>query len=437
MARPSLSILRTLGRTRATVLGILTVLTLCAGVSWWRGNWFEPREARAARSALENGRFDEAAALVERWVKSSPASPDARYSKASVAWSQNDLATAEEELAEAERLGYSWAQLARLRGLLLASRNLKSEAEPMLRWQFDNSSKPDSEVAEALARIYMETFRLEEAANVLERWMHQAPADARPHLLRADIDVRIQAPSETIIGRYHEALKRDPNLDRARFGLADELYQSHRYSEAAAEYSAYLARMPEDPLGYLGACRNALKLGDDGAAETLVDRALALAPKDPDVLSAKATLELQRGKLESALSFFDLSVKADPFNHRYRYQRMLILSRLGKKPEAEAERQTIERLKLEEGQFADISKALLRNPLDPKLRSEAARWLMDHGHDQEAVDWANLVLQSEPTHPAMNRLLADYYRKKGQLGLANFYEAPLAGSDRPAAPGTP
>ena len=249
--------------------------------------------------------------------------------------------------------------------------------------------------------------------------------------------MRIQAPSETIIGRYHEALERDPNLDRARFGLADELYQSHRYSEAAAEYSAYLARKPEDPLGYLGACRNSLKLGDDGAAETLVDRALALAPKDADVLSAKATLELQRGKLESALNFFDLSVKADPFNHRYRYQRMLILSRLGKKAEAEAERQTIERPKLKEGQFADISKALLRKPLDPKLRSEAARWLMDHGHDQEAVDWANLVLQSEPTHPAMNRLLADYYRKKGQLGLANFYEAPLAGSDRPAAPGTP
>ncbi len=47
---------------------------------------------------------------------------------------------------------------------------------------------------------------------------------------------------------------------------------------------------------------------------------------------------------------------------------------------------------------------------------------MEHGHADEAVEWANLVLRSDPSHPAMNRLLADYYRKKGQLGLANFHE---------------
>lgn len=429
------SILRISTRRRTAILGILSVFLVCTAVWWWRANGRASLEARSASLALDHGRTQEASAAVERLLKSSPNSADAHYLKARIAWIQKDLLTLEEELARAEQLGYSWGQLARLRGLLFAARNQKSEAEPFLRWEFGNSNKPDPEVSDALARVYMETFRLEESAQVLERWMRDAPDDARPHLLRAEIDVRIKAPSETIIARFQEALKRDPSLARARQGLASELFQSNRFAEAASEYLAYLSLQPNDPLGYLGACQNALKMGDQPTAQTLIDRALALAPHDADILAAQATLALQKGQLEKALHFFDLSIKADAFNHRNRYQRMLILSRLGRKAEAEDERQTVERLKLEEGRFADIGKALLRNPTDSQLRSEAARWLMDHGHDEEAVDWANLVLQSNPSDPAMNRLLADYYRKKGQIGLANFYEAPLAGSDRhPALP---
>ena len=180
MLRPRLSILCASLRLRMTILGVLAVFVAGAGVYWWRAGGFAFREARAIGLAIDRGQVDEANLAVERWLKSSPDSADAHYLKARIAWIQNDLATVEMELASAESLGYSWAQLARLRGLLLVGRNLKSEAEPMLRWQFDNSSKPDSEVADALARLYMETFRLEEAASVLERWMHQAPADAPP-----------------------------------------------------------------------------------------------------------------------------------------------------------------------------------------------------------------------------------------------------------------
>jgi hypothetical protein len=36
------------------------------------------------------------------------------------------------------------------------------------------------------------------------------------------------------------------------------------------------------------------------------------------------------------------------------------------------------------------------------------------------------VLQGDPTHSAMNRLLADHFRKKGQTGLANFYESRIS-----------
>ena len=429
MPRQNPSSLRSFGPKRMAWLGIIMIVPFCAAAFCWRWLAFSSREARTIRLALDQGRTDLAAVELERWLKTAPDSADAHYLKARLAWIQHDLPAVDQELTLAEKFGYTWHQLARLRGLLLARGSQKSDAETMLRWQLEHSDEHDPEVAEALARLYMGTFRLGEAAFVLDRWMREAPEDARPHLLQADIDLRNQSASEVIVGRYREALKRDPSLDQARLGLAQQLRTSFRHPEAATEYAVYLAHRPDDPLAYVGAGQNALEMGDLRGAESLLDQALALAPHHSEVLAAKATLELKMGRLNEALNFFEQSIKADPFDHWNHYQRMLILARLGRKAEAEVERETVERLKREHSRFGEISNALLQNPLDLKLRSEAARWLMDHGHDEEAVDWANLVLQADPSDPAMNRLLADHYRRKGQPGLANFYEAPIARPD--------
>jgi tetratricopeptide (TPR) repeat protein len=403
----------------------LTLLALCAvGYYLWR-DAIAGGEASAVRLAIDQGRVHEAAVALEHWLKVSPSSAEAHYLKAQLAWSVSNLRAVEEELTRAAELGYSEQQLARLKGLLFARADRKSEAERLLRYELDATRGADPEVAEALVGLYMGTFRLHDAAAVLERWMQAKPEDARPYLLQAEIDLRTQASTEVIIGRYQQALARDGSLNKARLGLAKQLHMSHRFAEAAAEYATYIARQPEDPLGYLGAGQNALDMGDEALAESMLENALALAPGDSEAIAARAMVELHRGQLEKALALFDRAVAADPYDHLNRHQRMLVLSRLGRKAEAELERGRVERLKSENDRFTEVSRALLRNPLDPKLRSEAASWLMAHGRDDEAVDWANLVLQSEPTHAAMNRLLADHYRKKGQAGLANFYEAQI------------
>ena len=210
-----------------------------------------------------------------------------------------------------------------------------SEAEPLLRRALDSSPNPDPDVAEALTRLYLGTFRLGEAAAVLDRWHREVPDDARPYLLQTEIDTRSHVDPDVIIGRYRDALERDPSLDQARFGLAEQLRGNHRHAEAATEYAAYLARKPRDPLGYLGAGETALEIGDLAEATRLLEQALTLAPRNPEVLTARATLELHEGHLEAALRYFDQAIKSDPFDQWTRYQRMLVLTRLGKKAEAE------------------------------------------------------------------------------------------------------
>jgi tetratricopeptide (TPR) repeat protein len=408
------------------VTGIVLLACMSSTGLWvWRNVRFG-HEPRIVRRALAEERLDEASKAVERWLRSSPDSAEAHYFKARIAWAQNDPTTLDQELARAYSLGYDRAPLNRLRGLLLARANQIAEAEPFLREAFDNTHDPDPEVAEALARLYLGSFRLGEAAAILDRWMRGSPDDARPYLLQTEIDIRSRAEPTIIIARYRAALERDPSLARARFGLAQQLRMNNQHAEAAVEYAAYLSRNPSDALGYANAGENALEMGDFVTAARLLDRALVLAPHDSEVLAGRATLELRQGHLDAALDYFTQAVKANPFDHWNRYQRMLILARLGKKDEANAERQAVERIKNEQARFDQVSRELLRNPLDPRLRSKAARWLMEHGHEGEAVEWANLVLRSDPSHPAMNRLLADYYRKRGQLGLANFYETHAA-----------
>ena len=407
------------------VAGILLLAVLAVAGGWLLKSKFDEREPRIVR-ALAEGRLDQASEAVDRWLMSSPASAAAHYFKARVAWAQNDLSSVDQELVRARALGYDWTRLAPLRGLMLARANQPSEAEPLLRDAFYDARELDGEVAEALARLYLRTFRLTEAAAVLDRWSRELPGDAHPHLLQAEIDVRFDAASEVIIARCRAALERDPSLDQARLRLAEELRKNHQNPEAATEYALYLERKPEDPVGYLGAGQNAVEMSKFAEATQLLDQSLSLAGHDPIALAARGALERRRGNLESALEYFDQAVKADPFDHNNRYQRMLILAGLGKKIAAESERKIVETLKGDQDRFDEITHQLVRKPLDPQLRGEAAIWLMEHGREDEAVEWANLVLRTDPSHLAMNRLLADYYRKKGQVGLANLHEASAA-----------
>ena len=381
------------------------------------------RDAEAVRKAVEAGRPDVAEAPLHRWLQSSPRSAEAQYYLARVAGAVGDRETATHGMATAQSLGLDAARSACLFGLFLARDGRPAEAEPYLRRAFDDLKGPDPELAEALARAYLGSFRLERARSVLERWARESPDDGRPYLLLTEVGTRTGDDAQAVLAYYREALRRDPSLAPAHLGLADLLRSMHQYNDAADEYDRYLALRPKDPMGYLGAGLNAVARGEPGRASEWLDRALQLAPTDPAILSALAEREIAANRLDRALDYCDRSVRSDPFDTQVRYRRMLVLNRLGRSDEARKERQAIDRLRAERAEFDQIGAALVRSPTDPDLRARAAAWLMAHGRESEAIDWARLVLTARPDHPEMNRLLADHYRKCGQPGLANHYEA--------------
>jgi tetratricopeptide (TPR) repeat protein len=363
------------------------------------------------------------------------------------AWSAGRLEEAAAALTRARDAGEPAAEVDRIWGLVYDRAGRPEDALPLLRRAWDQPGggrrRGDPEVAEALARIAMERFELADAIAVLDRWAGEVPTDPKPLLWRARVDRRIGASPAAIVGRYREALRRDPTSDAAQLGLADVLYREGRYAESAELYAAYPVRHPDELAGQLGVGIAARAQGQLEPAAGALDRALALAPDDTLALKERAAIDLLQGHPDVALRRLDRAINADPFDPELHYQRSRVLSRLGRRDEAAADLRRSEQLRREHVEMARISTALTEQPTDNTLHCRAARWMLAHGRSEEGAQWARLVLRDQPDHPEANRLLADYHRGRGELGLANFYQmhipsAPAAenrlGPDLPTGP---
>ena len=80
-------------------------------------------------------------------------------------------------------------------------------------------------------------------------------------------------------------------------------------------------------------------------------------------------------------------------------------------------------LRADQDKIQDLRKALVQQPENYDLRFEATKWLLSHGHEKEGLEWAALILKQKPGHQATCQFLADYFQKKQDFGLANYYKS--------------
>jgi Tfp pilus assembly protein PilF len=377
--------------------------------------------AQSARSAVSAHRIDEAHRLIDKWAALRPRDGEPDYCRARL-WVIVDQPV--EALAAMRRAldrGYPVEPVYILRAVLEARAGQFGAAEPVLKHAIETSAEPAPEIAEGLARMYLGTFRLAEASRALEHWMQAAPEDARPYLWRNQVDERIGADNSALIYNYRVALRLDPSLDSARLGLADLLRKSHKVDEGEVEYATYLSRNPKSVEAHDGAGQIALLKGDLVGAARHFNEALALNPKDPVALREIALIHLRNGQFASARDRFKMAVELAPFDPevRFNYARALELS--GDGARAAEESLATERLRSDQRRIDELRQALVQRPGDADLRCEAAKWLIDHGHEKEGLEWTELILRQAPGHPQTCRILADFHARRGNVGLANYY----------------
>jgi Flp pilus assembly protein TadD len=381
------------------------------------------RDARSARGAFAAGRPAMAVEPLRRWFRARPSSPEVHALLAEAALAGGDLAEVGRELERARSLGCPESKLEKVHAIVLARLGRYAEAEPILTRLWTEQEITDPAVDEALARIFLKTYRLFHARKVIERWIKDAPADGRPFVWLTEIDRRTNGGDPALPEvHYRAALERDPDLDTARLGLADSLRTNHRNDEASLEYERCLARSPEDPAALSGAGQNALEMNDLSRAAHLLDRALVQTPNDPSALKARARVALHTGDLPTARRMLDQVIGADAFDEEAFYIRARVRAMEGDFAGAKADGKIFDHLKHEQEEMLSMRARLLNDPADNDSRAKAVAWLFEHGRDKDGLEWAAAILANNPNHGPTCRLLADYYEKRSDgAGLANFY----------------
>jgi tetratricopeptide (TPR) repeat protein len=380
--------------------------------------------ARAARRAVARGQWAEATAPLERWLAVRPEAAEAHFLKAQAGFQLGHLAEAEHALDRAQWLGYPERPIYRLRALVLVRRRRFIEAEPILLHLLDESPEPDPQADEALTRVFLETYRLESAVKVIQRWIRDAPRDAKPYLWWTEVDRRLEVDNPEAMERhYRSALALDPGLDEARLGLADTLRHLHKSDEAIHEYETYLARRPDDAAGHIGLTQIALEQGAAAVAARHIERALELTPENPTALKLRADIDLRRGDDVAAVLRLDQAIRANPLDVDPLYKRSLVLSRLGRHEEASVDRLKLEQLRKDQVEVVKIRDRLIAAPDNNDIRYEMARWMLEHGRDDEAIRWIQTILASQPKHLQTLQLLTRYHERRGEIGLANYYRS--------------
>jgi tetratricopeptide (TPR) repeat protein len=389
-----------------------------------RGQFTAYMAAREARQAVAVRRFELAVPALDRWLRSSPDSAEAHFVKSQVYFELARFDETSQALDRAQWLGYPERPLYRQRALLLVRLRRYVEAEPILLHLLDESQEPDPEADEALTLVFLETYRLELAVKVIERWVRDAPRDPRPYLWWTEVDFRLEVDNaEGMERHFRTALELDPKLDRARIGLADLLCRLHRDAEARTEYEAYVARCPDDVRGHIGLAKIDLKDGDIASAVRRVELTLAIDPTNVEVLKMRAAIDSRHGDHAAALRYLNRAIEAAPTDLDSLYARLLALGRLGRKEEVEVERKRVDRLRKDHVDVVRIRDRLIANPNNNDIRFEMAQWMLEHGRSEETKRWIQTILAQQPKHVPSLQLLAKYHEGAGEIGLANYYRS--------------
>jgi Flp pilus assembly protein TadD len=331
-----------------------------------------------------------------------------------------------EATEHALKLGYERTPLKYLSAVLMARTGQSTGVELVLRQAFVEGQEPQVEIARELAAIYLTTFQFDRASVAIERWRKLAPEDPEPYLWRNEIDSRTAPEPAILIQNYRAALDRDPELGKARLGLAEQLRKAQRLEEAAREYATHLTRNPRDTDALIGIGRTSFGKGDIDDAVHSFEAALAVNPREPEALKELAQIDLRRGDFSRSCERLRAAIEIDPYDPDSHYNYAQALKFMGDDQQSRAEAELSARLRKEHERMTDIRDNLLKSPNDQKLRLDAAAWLLAHGHDDEGLAWAAQIIGAQPTHGPIHRLLADYYQRKGNAGLANYHRSLIA-----------
>ncbi|MFM7739792.1 MAG: tetratricopeptide repeat protein [Planctomycetota bacterium] len=372
---------------------------------------------------LIDRQFEKARTEINRILKSDQGYAEAMFQLARLELAEDHPESAIDAIEEAARLNYNTRQIEILRGLVFARGGKYPEALKILVPAYLNHEKPEAEIAEGLARVYLAQFQATQARKAIESWKIASPNDDRPYLFLNEIEDRSGTDAATRIANYLAALNRNPGRFETHEKLASLYLDDNQLDNARNEFLKCLEIKPNHLPSRIGMAQVALKQGNQAEAETILNEVLSKDPNSIFALSELSQIELQKGSVETAVAHLKKAVEISPFTSELVYKYAQALKLAGNASLSKSMLDRSNQLKTEEARMDEIRKLLVSEPNNIAIRIEAAIWLINHGHEAEGLQWANLVLNKQPGEPQLCQFLATYFETKKDFGLANYYKS--------------
>jgi tetratricopeptide (TPR) repeat protein len=399
----------------STALALVVLLGLAAGGA----HLWALSEERAARRAIAEDHYDEAARHVDHCLWVWPRSASTHLLAARVARLRSDFRGAEAELRESGRLAGGPSEATQLEWLLLRAQGGEADVVAPGLLRLVKEHHPDSvAILQTLTDVYLREQRLGPAQQCLNAWVEIEP-DSPAALERGGWVLEQKEMFDAARAEWESALRHDPERWSARLRLAERLLEENK-SGAARPHVEYLMRDHADRpevLAALGRCR--LEEGDVPKAREALDRALALAPDAPGALLWRGRVAMEEGQYAEAERFLRRSLEKDPANLKTNYALTQALERLeGRGAEAEAQRTRYLTLKADAEQLSRLLTADRKESPDAATCAEIGRLMMRLDREGPGLRWLQIALAEDPNCRAAHEELAAYYERHGDADRA-------------------
>jgi arylsulfatase A-like enzyme/Flp pilus assembly protein TadD len=163
---------------------------------------------------------------------------------------------------------------------------------------------------------------------------------------------------DALVAALERILAEDPGNPQAHLRLGFELAARERCDEAAPHFEVSARSLASaDPFLGLAGCQMAAGRLDD--TEQTLTRAREVEQGNPVVIANLGVVDLERGRVDRAVSRFQEALAADPDLHQARFNLARALGRAGRRAEALAEARTLlERLPPSAPQRAEVQRLL-------------------------------------------------------------------------------
>jgi predicted Zn-dependent protease len=409
---------------RFVLWALLTSALLAAG--GWEGlHYYSDYHLRQAEQAMERYDFEAAEQHLAACLRVHPRSARLHFEMARAARRAEHYEQASEHLQRCRQLQAKGAEIALESILFQAQCGRIAEVEKLLQREVDQENPDADLILEAMAKGYVQIYRLDAAMYCLNRLLSRQPDNLAALLLRASMWKAAgnfpQAEEDC-----RRAVEAQPQHRAARLQYGELLLLTKQADKARTQFE-YLRQLPggEAAEVLVGLARSHRQLGEVEAARRLLDAVLERQPHDGMALLERGKIALETEAPADAEKWLRQAVADYPYDGQAHFLLAQALLKQNKEEEARIYEAAHKRIEADWKALEEAFHRVVKNPRDPGPRLQAGLICLRNGRADEGERWLLSALEQAPDHAATRAALAEHYQRIGKTDLAELYGQPV------------